>query len=146
MSCPRRIRLERRKGWRKPAGAVVVARPSRWGNPWAVRDGACRIVWPGGWGVKAGMLEHFDLPLAGTWTVGDSLIAYHDWLTVGFVLASFRPRWDGEQEFRAAMVDLRAAVLARLDDLRGRDLACWCPLDRACHADVLLKLANAEPA
>lgn len=27
--------------------------------------------------------------------------------------------------------------------LRGRDLACWCPLDQPCHADVLLDLANA---
>lgn len=27
-------------------------------------------------------------------------------------------------------------------DLGGRDLACWCPLDRPCHADVLLQLAN----
>ena len=23
----------------------------------------------------------------------------------------------------------------------GRDLACWCPLDGPCHADVLLALA-----
>ncbi len=30
-----------------------------------------------------------------------------------------------------------------LDDLRGKDLACWCSLDRPCHADVLLELANA---
>ena len=27
-----------------------------------------------------------------------------------------------------------------LEPLRGKDLACWCPLDKACHADVLLKL------
>lgn len=33
---PRRVRLSRRRGWRKPAGAVVVARPSRWGNPFPV--------------------------------------------------------------------------------------------------------------
>jgi hypothetical protein len=26
--------------------------------------------------------------------------------------------------------------------LRGHDLACWCPLDAPCHADVLLELAN----
>ena len=26
--------------------------------------------------------------------------------------------------------------------LRGRDLACWCPLDVPCHADVLIELAN----
>lgn len=29
-----------------------------------------------------------------------------------------------------------------LDELRGRDLACSCPCDRPCHADVLLELAN----
>lgn len=27
-------------------------------------------------------------------------------------------------------------------DLRGKNLACWCPLDKPCHADVLLELAN----
>lgn len=27
-------------------------------------------------------------------------------------------------------------------DLAGRDLACWCPLDQACHADVLLAAVN----
>lgn len=34
-----------------------------------------------------------------------------------------------------------AAMARRL--LRGKDLACWCPLDQPCHADVLLELANA---
>jgi hypothetical protein len=27
-------------------------------------------------------------------------------------------------------------------DLTGKDLACWCPLNQPCHADVLLELAN----
>ena len=27
-------------------------------------------------------------------------------------------------------------------ELRGKDLACWCPLDKPCHADVLLRIAN----
>lgn len=27
-------------------------------------------------------------------------------------------------------------------ELRGKDLACWCPLDQPCHADVLLREAN----
>jgi Domain of unknown function (DUF4326) len=27
-------------------------------------------------------------------------------------------------------------------DLAGRDLACWCPLDQDCHADVLLAAVN----
>jgi hypothetical protein len=29
-----------------------------------------------------------------------------------------------------------------LKPLRGKNLACWCPLDQPCHADVLLRLAN----
>src|SRR3546814_9059747 len=29
-------------------------------------------------------------------------------------------------------------------DLRGKNLACWCPLDGPCHADVLLRVANAS--
>jgi hypothetical protein len=29
--------------------------------------------------------------------------------------------------------------------LRGKDLACFCPLDAPCHADVLLRLAAENP-
>lgn len=35
---PRRVQRHRRKGWRAPAGAVYVGRPTRWGNPWARAD------------------------------------------------------------------------------------------------------------
>jgi hypothetical protein len=28
------------------------------------------------------------------------------------------------------------------EQLRGRNLACWCPLDGPCHAEVWLKIAN----
>ena len=27
-------------------------------------------------------------------------------------------------------------------ELRGKHLACSCPLDQPCHADILLKIAN----
>ena len=33
-----------------------------------------------------------------------------------------------------------------LAPLRGRDLVCYCEPDEICHADVLLRLANAKPA
>jgi hypothetical protein len=43
----------------------------------------------------------------------------------------------------------RATIIRRmlqdpnlLVPLRGKNLACWCPLDHPCHADVLLELAN----
>lgn len=34
----------------------------------------------------------------------------------------------------------RARVKA---ELKGKNLACWCPLDGPCHADILLEIANA---
>ena len=45
---------------------------------------------------------------------------------------------------RLAEENPRGAVL-RLDmdiNLKGKNLACWCPLDQPCHADVLLRRAN----
>jgi hypothetical protein len=33
-------------------------------------------------------------------------------------------------------------VAALRRDLAGKDLACWCPFDQPCHADVLLEMAN----
>lgn len=43
---PRRIQLSRQKGWRKPEGAVVVSRPSKWGNRFAVDDrGPSDALW-----------------------------------------------------------------------------------------------------
>ncbi len=35
---PQRIRLSRQRGWRKPEGAIVVSRPSRWGNPFRLYE------------------------------------------------------------------------------------------------------------
>ncbi len=33
--------------------------------------------------------------------------------------------------------------LINLSELKGKNLACWCPLkDKPCHADVLLEVAN----
>jgi hypothetical protein len=31
-----------------------------------------------------------------------------------------------------------------LDELKGKDLACWCPLDKPCHADIILKILETE--
>jgi hypothetical protein len=91
---PVRVRLERKKGWRKPAGAVVVARPSPWGNPFRMG------------------------------TDGDR----------GRCVALFR------DAFLGGRLTFTAGDVRR--ELAGRDLACWCPTDGPCHADVLLDAAN----
>lgn len=38
----------------------------------------------------------------------------------------------------------RELVTMARRELRGKNLACWCPLDQPCHADVLLEIANEE--
>ena len=92
----RRVQLSRQAGWRKPEGVVVVARPSRWGNPFRIGDG--------------------------------------------------RTRAEAVAAFERALADDEPSLTFTIDDVRrelgGRDLACWCPLDQPCHADVLLRFAN----
>lgn len=43
MTMPARIQLKRSKGWRMPANTVIVARPSKWGNPFKVGTAAERV-------------------------------------------------------------------------------------------------------
>ena len=33
-------------------------------------------------------------------------------------------------------------IMTHINELRGKNLACWCSLDQPCHADVLLEIAN----
>ena len=116
---PERIQLSRKKGWRKPEGAVTVARPSRWGNPFKVKPSE---VWKGEWRVVGPepfwFVGHFSTKLSATRQAVD-LYALHTGPMGNFEIES-----------------------DELDVLRGHDLACWCPLDQPCHADVLLELAN----
>jgi Domain of unknown function (DUF4326) len=60
----------------------------------------------------------------------------------------FKIGCDGTREevvakYRAGLLKA-PELLARLPELRGNDLMCWCALDEPCHADVLLELANAD--
>lgn len=41
-----------------------------------------------------------------------------------------------------AQVASRKHVEAHRAELRGKNLACWCPIGSPCHADVLLEIAN----
>lgn len=91
---PGRCQLRRTRGWRKPPGAVVVARPTRWGNPFSVAAAGSREV---------------------------AVARYQDWIA--------RPEQAGLRE-------------AARRELAGRELCCWCPPREACHADVLLEIAN----
>ncbi len=62
---------------------------------------------------------------------------YRGWLACGVALSETGERPKNHHELTASL------TAARLPDLRGKNLACWCRLDQPCHADVLLELANA---
>ena len=51
---------------------------------------------------------------------------------------------DARAAVEAFAANLPLGKIEGIDELRGKDLACWCPLDQPCHADVLLELANSD--
>lgn len=124
-----RVQLRRTLGWRLPAGAITVARPTRWGNPFRVASQGA--AWPGDmFSAGAGFYQRgaaTALP-AGPYrlTAEQAVDLYRRDL-----LAALEGDDDRAHELRQA-----------LSGLRGHDLACWCRLDQPCHADVLLALAN----
>lgn len=129
MTAPVRIQQRRTNGWRKPEGAVSVARPSRWGNPWRIRR---------------------DVALDKQWDIVERTADGED-VAVDHAGSPTRARGVAVDLFLMLLTERPGRVPAppsypSLDEIRtelaGRDLMCWCPLDQPCHADVLLELAN----
>ena len=48
----------------------------------------------------------------------------------------------GQLTMRDHRKELIQRIADDIEELRGFDLACWCSLDKPCHADVLLEFAN----
>lgn len=112
----KRIQRRREKGWRMPEGCVYVGRPTIYGNPFIVPDEAAIAV------------EAYRL-----WLTGDAYGLFKMCLECGVPLFPLVPeKWND-------LLNVQMAIRCRLE---GKDLACWCPLDAPCHADVLLELAN----
>ena len=113
---PIRVQRSRAAGWRMPENTVYVGRPTMWGNPHDWQD--WREVWKE------------ELPGHGPFS-GE--VGRDDWC-----------RDRATQSYRQDVLDGELySVLFNVSRLRGKNLACWCPLGSPCHADVLLELANA---
>jgi hypothetical protein len=116
---PRRVQLRRSAGWRLPTGVVIVDRRTVFGNPFTVTGARAA-----GWDSTTSGLRSVCVDAFGSWL--------HDGPT--------SPWW------HPSHAQQHATLWARLGELTGRDLACWCPLGEPCHADVLLTAANTGPA
>lgn len=116
---PKRIQRKRVKGWRMPPDTTSVTRPGKWGNPFKVGLWFRRIA--SDWSVWSHATDGQRGPFGNesVESLEQSLVLFEEY-------AKCRVRWDRKW----------------LEPLRGKDLACWCPLSGKCHADILLELAN----
>lgn len=133
MTTPKRIQRKRTKGWKMPDNTVYVGRPTKWGNPFYVRATSRKRD---KWEVRHGeeLLASFSKKHEAQ---QEAIRLFEKWFSIEIAqpeteLFEFRTKygWHG--------FAMRAAIRV----LRGKNLACFCPLDSPCHADVLLKLAN----
>lgn len=52
---------------------------------------------------------------------------------------------EGAVQCFRVLVESEDETIAEIkQELRGKNLACWCKLGQPCHADVLLEIANAQ--
>lgn len=58
------------------------------------------------------------------------------------VVREFRSWLEGKSPYVDFHPEKRKQILDHIDELRGKNLACWCRSDEFCHADVLLEIAN----
>jgi hypothetical protein len=93
---------------------------------WTMPEGAVYVGRPTLYGNATTVHDYFNAGFSG------SLKAARQWAVEQYRFRLFDNGWMWMPAMRE---QLRA-------DLRGKDLACWCPLNQPCHADVLLELAN----
>jgi hypothetical protein len=126
VTMPSRIQRSRTAGWRMPVLARYVGRPTHC-NPFIV--GATT---PGDWHEPFANIHVTDRAHA--------VQLLRDYLAWRRAQCEHTPGWHSPRGPRFPWEHTIRAVLY------GRDLACWCPIDQPCHADVLLEIANPQEA
>lgn len=121
---PIRVQRKRTKGWRMPENTVYVGRGSQWGNPHRIGDivqdrNEENMTWE----------KHAIKAKEAVAMYSADLFPY---------------RHQGVNSTLEAFYVSVANIEDIQSQLRGKNLACWCPLDKPCHADVLLEVANSE--
>lgn len=95
-----------------PPNTIKVDRTTKWGNPCIV----------GVHGTREECVKWLEYALAGSIVLGHK---NKDGTWLADQLLAYRKMAKRNRRF-----------------LVGKNLACWCPLDKPCHADVLLRLAQ----
>jgi hypothetical protein len=108
-----------------PENTIYVGRPTRWGNPFKAKRGYEKIA-----------LRMYRLYVKGQLSkdamdkiLGERKQAYHPDAELAII------KWN---------MDGQVMIHAARKELRGKDVACWCPVGKPCHADILLRIVNKE--
>lgn len=136
---PKRIQRKRTKGWKMPAGAVYVGRGSKWGNPFVI--GEPSGIFDGLAGRCLGIRDQVEILIPAL--TREQVVEYYQAAVEGMIGPEMYPHGHNWRDrFMMKSRALWPNVAAR-QELRGKDLACWCAPGAPCHADVLLEIANA---
>lgn len=121
---PQRIQRRRSKGWKMPDNTIYVGRPSPFKNQFRV-GGYFIIGDPGGHSGPFRMAWCETLP-----SHADERFTF------------IKDRATAVEMYERYLETDKNLVHRIKQELRGKCLACWCPIDQPCHADVLLRIAN----
>jgi len=119
----KRVQRKRTKGYRMPENTKYVGRPTAWGNPFKLT--------PDGWimyySVNRKILDPWIYwSVTGGFCLTDIVELYECWIKGEFKNYTDLPN------------------TTDIEQLKGFDLACFCPLNSPCHADILIKLLSDE--
>jgi hypothetical protein len=123
-----RVQRKRTKGWEMPPNTAYVGRPTKWGNPFrAIFD------------KDALDLDRDDIENSGTWWVVDNEGNYwRSHTTKESAIAQCVKLYSSYLEAKLTIGQLN------LNEIIGKNLACFCKIDEPCHADVLIEFCNAK--
>lgn len=113
--------------WRRvpsAPGRIQLRRTRGWRKP----ANTVTVARPGPWG------NPWRVGMSDGYTAADAVRDYRRWIERDPAVRN------AESAFGAPPTVERIRT-----ELRGRNLACWCPPGSPCHADVLLEIANTSP-
>lgn len=134
-----RVRRSRKKGSVTPPNTKYVGRPSYWANNYVVRrEGGVWVVFDN----RDSRSKYSRQQLKKPMMFNSEFEAYQ------FAVDCYEKEWFAYKntdeytimDYYFVMCSYESVV----QDLKGKNLSCWCREDLPCHVDVLLRYANDE--
>lgn len=117
-----RVQRKRTKGYKLPKNTVCVSRPNKWGNPMKLVGDTIYI--------DAG----YRRKVLDKWVILCEMSDIDDMLDFYFHIIRGTQFNDKDLQYWSDKFSTYD-----IEELRDKNLACWCPLSDRCHIDIILK-------